>query len=103
MWKMENNGILTPIKAIRSHCLDCMCGQATEVRLCPITDCSLWPYRMGHNPSRKGKGGNPANFAQKSTAQVEESDDVEIEETQYTALDDEKISAAEGEEMNESP
>lgn len=66
-------GILTPIKAIRAHCLDCMCGQATEVRLCPITDCSLYPYRMGHNPSRKGKGGNPANFAQKSPTQVGES------------------------------
>lgn len=55
---MENNGILTPIKAIRAHCLDCMCGQATEVRLCPITDCSLYPYRMGHNPKRAGLGEN---------------------------------------------
>lgn len=50
--------ILTPIKAIRAKCLDCMCNQATEVRLCPMTDCSLYPYRMGHNPNRKGMGGN---------------------------------------------
>lgn len=50
--------ILTPIKAIRAKCLDCMCNQATEVRLCPLTDCSLYPYRMGHNPNRKGMGGN---------------------------------------------
>lgn len=95
--------ILTPIKAIRAHCLDCMCGQATEVRLCPIADCSLYPYRMGHNPSRKGKGGNTGHFAPKSTAQVGGSDDAEIEETWDTALDDEKISAVEGEEMSESP
>lgn len=92
---MENNGILTPIKAIRSHCLDCMCGQATEVRLCPVADCSLYPYRMGHNPNRKGKSGNAGHFAPKSTAQVGGSDDAEIEETWYTALDDEKISAVE--------
>ena len=71
---MENNGILTPIKAIRAKCLDCMCGQATEVRLCPITDCSLYPYRMGHNPSRKGKGGNVGHFAPKSTAQAHETE-----------------------------
>lgn len=45
--------ILTPVKAIRAKCLDCMCGQANEVRLCPSTDCSLYPYRFGKNPNRK--------------------------------------------------
>ena len=49
--------ILTPVKAIRAKCLDCMCGSAQEVRLCPVTDCSLYPYRLGHNPNRKGLGG----------------------------------------------
>lgn len=48
---------LTPIKAIRAKCLDCMCGQVQEVRLCPCEDCALYPYRMGHNPNRKGIGG----------------------------------------------
>ncbi len=48
---------LTPIKAIRAKCLDCMCGQPKEVRLCPMTDCSLYPYRMGKNPNRAGIGG----------------------------------------------
>ena len=56
--------MLTPIKAIRAKCLDCMCDQAAEVRLCPCEDCPLYPYRMGHNPNRKGVGGkkdaNPA-------------------------------------------
>ena len=88
--------ILTPVRAIRAKCLDCCCGSAQEVKLCPITDCSLYPYRMGHNPNRKGKGGK---FAPKAPTQVGESDDAEIEETWYTALDDEKISAVEGEEM----
>lgn len=49
--------MLTPIKAIRAKCVDCMCGQAAEVRLCPCEDCPLYPYRMGHNPNRKGVGG----------------------------------------------
>ncbi len=57
--------ILTPMKAIRAKCLDCMCGQVNEVRLCPSTDCPLYPYRMGHNPSRKGKGGNEEHLRKK--------------------------------------
>ena len=44
----------TPLKAIRAKCLDCMCDQPQEVRLCPCEPCPLWPYRMGHNPNRKG-------------------------------------------------
>lgn len=45
---------MTPIKAIRARCLDCACGSATEVRLCPCTDCALWPYRLGHRPKVEG-------------------------------------------------
>lgn len=45
--------ILTPMKAIRAKCLDCMCGQANEVKLCPSEDCSLYPYRLGKNPNIK--------------------------------------------------
>ena len=84
--------ILTPVKAIRAHCLDCMCGQAQEVRLCPITDCSLYPYRMGHNPSRKGKGGK---FARKAPTQEGISEGEGEGEAWYTALDDDKISCGE--------
>lgn len=43
----------TPLKAIREKCLDCCCGQANEVKLCPCTDCALFPYRFGKNPFRK--------------------------------------------------
>jgi hypothetical protein len=41
---------LTPVKAIRRKCLDCSAGSAHEVLHCPITDCPLYPYRLGHRP-----------------------------------------------------
>lgn len=37
-------------KAIRAKCLDCACGQPSEVRKCVIYHCPLWPLRMGVNP-----------------------------------------------------
>jgi len=43
---------MTPMKAIRAKCLDCN-GNAYEVRLCPCTDCALWPFRLGKNPNIK--------------------------------------------------
>ncbi len=43
--------MLTPMKAIRAKCLDCSCGSANEVRLCPVTRCPLYPFRDGHNPN----------------------------------------------------
>lgn len=47
---------MTPIKAIRANCIECMCGNVAEVRRCPLTRCPLWPYRMGHRP-KKDEGG----------------------------------------------
>ncbi|MCB9989974.1 MAG: hypothetical protein H6867_01180 [Rhodospirillales bacterium] len=38
------------LKAIREKCLDCCAQQHSEVRLCHISGCPLWPYRMGKNP-----------------------------------------------------
>lgn len=38
---------LTRGKAIRAKCLDCCCGQRNEVKLCPVTTCPLWIYRLG--------------------------------------------------------
>lgn len=37
----------SPLKAIRSKCLDCTCGQAGEVKNCQIKQCPLWKYRFG--------------------------------------------------------
>ena len=44
---------MTPIKAIREKCADCMCGQINEIKMCPIEDCSLYPFRLGKNPNIK--------------------------------------------------
>jgi len=58
-----------PIDAIRLFCLECQ-GSTPEhrevegVKNCPSEyTCSLWRYRLGHNPTRKGigcKGGKSA-------------------------------------------
>lgn len=47
------NELLSPLKTIRQHCLECS-DTANEVRLCPCTRCKLYPYRLGHDP-RKAK------------------------------------------------
>ena len=56
---------MTPCKAIRAKCLDCCADNPREVKLCVSKDCSLYPYRMGEQPARKGVGGNP-NFKRKN-------------------------------------
>lgn len=62
---------MTPMKAIRAKCLDCSCGSAQEVRLCPVKDCPLYPYRFGKNPKRAGIGGK-INSAQAKTPRLTE-------------------------------
>lgn len=39
-----------PIKQIRKKCMDCCCGQRTEVDECELEKCPLWPYRFGAYP-----------------------------------------------------
>lgn len=57
MEKTESHDLpLRPLKAIRAKCLDCMCDQQAEVRRCPVNDCPLWPYRMGHRPAKEVYG-----------------------------------------------
>lgn len=46
---METN----PLYYIRLKCLDCCADQPNEVKLCPVTDCALWNFRLGNNPFRK--------------------------------------------------
>jgi hypothetical protein len=48
-----NSSAQKPLAAIRQKCLDCCCGNASEVRKCVATDCALWPFRLGANPFRK--------------------------------------------------
>jgi hypothetical protein len=49
---------LTPVKAIRFQCIECMGFQAREVTLCTDPLCSLYPYRMGKNISLRGQRKN---------------------------------------------
>lgn len=44
-------GHITPLKAIREKCIDCMEGFVREVPICPSKDCPLYPFRMGKNPN----------------------------------------------------
>lgn len=39
-----------PLKAIRAKCLDCSGDSSNEVKLCPIPECWLFPFRFGKNP-----------------------------------------------------
>jgi len=55
--------VLTPPKAIHAKCLNCSGDQPKEVRLCPLRDCALWNYRMGHRP-------RPEDFAGKTPTRV---------------------------------
>jgi len=48
----------TPCKSIRLRCLDCVDQHPGSVRVCEITNCPLWPFRMGRNPNiRRRKTG----------------------------------------------
>ena len=38
------------LQAIRGKCLDCSGGRRADIRMCTLTGCSLWPYRMGADP-----------------------------------------------------
>ena len=64
---------LTPLKAIRKKCLDCSCFQPTEVKLCPMTDCTLYPFRHGRNVKRKGMGAHPGELAHESRSEPSDS------------------------------
>ena len=47
---------LSPLKAIRAHCIECSGGAKQEVAACIITECPLYPFRLGTNPNRRGVG-----------------------------------------------
>ena len=40
----------TLLKTIRQKCLSCTCDQPTEVKLCSIEQCPLWPFRFASDP-----------------------------------------------------
>jgi len=51
------------VKIIRKFCTQCMGGSAIFVRECGTRDCSCYPYRMGKNPARIGKGQSAERMA----------------------------------------
>ena len=70
--RMITDKKLTPLKSIRKYCLACS-NRPKEVRECQSTDCPLYQYRMGSNPSRSGIGPDKhlenGRFASKLPAQ----------------------------------
>lgn len=40
------------LKTIRSYCLWCCNDQKHEIKLCTVTKCALWVYRLGKRPVR---------------------------------------------------
>jgi len=48
----------SPLRQIRKHCLECMGGSSSQVKDCVSVSCPIHCYRSGHNPKRKGIGGN---------------------------------------------
>ncbi|MAT59750.1 MAG: hypothetical protein CMF23_17390 [Ignavibacteriae bacterium] len=62
---------LTPVKAIKKHCLECSGNSKKEVRECLINNCPLYPYRMGKNPNRKGiKNNGSSNVLRQKSEQI---------------------------------
>jgi hypothetical protein len=43
---------MSPMEAIRAHCLDCCGGSSDEVKKCMALRCPSWPFRTGKNPWR---------------------------------------------------
>lgn len=56
---------LTPLKAIKLFCQEAFCWTAHEVKNCTSPICPLYPYRLGRNPERTGKGGKGVRFEKK--------------------------------------
>lgn len=74
---------ITPVRAIRAKCLDCCAGSAHEVKLCPSSSCSLYPFRLGKNPNRVGKA-NGGAFVAKNHGSTNDTADVTAAEGNYT-------------------
>ena len=45
--------VLSPIKAIRKHCRECVGFSAEEVKNCTSPLCALYPFRFGYDPGRR--------------------------------------------------
>lgn len=60
----------SPMKAIREKCLDCCCGQPSEIRACESVKCALWPFRAAVHPYTAGRmknGSQERDFQESGT------------------------------------
>ena len=57
------HGKLSPLKAIRAHCVECSGDSPAEARMCVTATCPLWPYRLGKNPFRAPRKMSEAQLA----------------------------------------
>ena len=53
MEKEQEISRLSPIKAIRLHCLECLGNSSQEVERCSRPKCPLWSFRLGKHPTFK--------------------------------------------------
>jgi hypothetical protein len=50
---------LRPVmKAVRTNCIECCCGQVGEVAKCVRVGCPMWPLRMGVFPKKLRRAAN---------------------------------------------
>lgn len=47
---------ITPLRAIKIYCIDCMGGNARYVKECTSRDCALYGFRQGRKPKSVKKG-----------------------------------------------
>ena len=73
---MKGTKRLTRALAIKKHCSDCAGDTKKEVICCELTDCPLWPYRLGDSLNSKsylrraGKYGVSSDLSSKTTDNV---------------------------------
>lgn len=44
---------MSPLQAIKEHCIDCCCGDKKEVKLCSCTKCPLYDFRLGKSGKKR--------------------------------------------------
>lgn len=59
---------MTPLNAIKEHCIDCCCGVKAEVKNCTVLNCPLYPFRNGKNPYTK-RGQNMTDEQKQAVAE----------------------------------
>lgn len=45
--------VLSAVRAIRKHCLECVGWSSDEVKRCTARLCALYPFRFGYDPGRR--------------------------------------------------